>query len=107
MVSTRLRFDMWLLLVAALGTMYVLKIYKENADQELSSEAKEKIETTESILFYVSMGITLLGALLYLGEKKIEYGSKFDYHKFFFGQVECKRSSPSVGTVKAFKAILS
>ena len=105
MISTRIRFDMWLLLVTLFGTMYVVKIYKDNSDTELTEPQKEKIELTEKILFFIAIGVTALGGLLYLGEKKIEYGGQFNYHRFLFGQVSCKGYSPPVSAARALKAL--
>jgi hypothetical protein len=102
-VSTRLRFDMWMLLVAILGTMYVLKVYKENADTKLEDSTKELIERVERILFFVAIGITGLGAVAYYGEKKIEYAGSFRLSKFFFGQTKCKGATPPIGFFEALK----
>lgn len=104
MVSTRIRFDMWLTLVTILGSMYILKIYKDNEKDILSDTAKENIELAERILFYLALGVTLLGATLYLGEKKIEYGNSFKYRKFFFGQVNCKGETPTISVTRAIRA---
>jgi hypothetical protein len=104
MISTRLRFDMWLLLVTILASMYILKIYKDNESDGLTDKAKDRIETAEKLLFYVGIGVTALGVMLYLGEKKIEYGDSFKYGRFFFGQVQCKGASPNVTVGRALRA---
>jgi hypothetical protein len=104
--STRLRFDMWMLLVAILGTMYVLKIYKENADSKLEDSTKELIERVERILFFVAIGVTGLGALAYYGEKKIEYGGAFNLGKFVFGQTKCKGATPPIGFFEALRGVV-
>jgi hypothetical protein len=104
MISTRIRFDMWLLLVTLLGSMYILKIYKDNENDGLTDNTKEKIELVEKILFFFALGVTALGAILYLGEKKIEYGDSFKYGKFLFGQLQCKGASPNVTIGRALGA---
>jgi hypothetical protein len=106
MLSTRLRFDMWMLLVAILGTMYILKVYKENADAKLEESTKELIERTENILFYVAIGVTGIGALAYYGEKKIEYGGSFSLSKFIFGHTKCRGSTPPIAFFTALKGSL-
>jgi Ca2+/Na+ antiporter len=104
MISTRLRFDIWLILISILAVMYILKVYKENSDEELDTNTKERIENVEQTLFYIALGITIFGAILYLGEKKIEYGDTFQLFKFLFGHTKCKGASPQIGFLQAFKA---
>jgi hypothetical protein len=105
MISTRIRFDMWFVLVCILATMYILKVYKENSDDKLEESTKDTIERTESVLFFSAMTVTGLGALLYLGEKKIEYGKRFDLGKFVFGHVTCRGKSQSLGFLESLKGI--
>lgn len=104
MISTRLRFDIWLLLITILGSMYILKIYKDNEHEGITDKHKENVEMIEKILFYVALGVTVLGATLYIGEKKIEYGDSFKYGRFFFGQVQCKGASPNITVGRALRA---
>ena len=38
-----------------------------------------------------------------MGEKKIEYKTKFNYLTFIFGKAKCRGKSPSVSVVKALE----
>lgn len=106
MISTRINFNMWSILVCILAIMYVLKVYKENSDEKLTDNQKDIIENTESILFFTAIAITGLGFLIYLGEKKLEYGKKFDIGKFIVGSTECKGKSPSISYLESLKALV-
>ena len=76
--------------------MYVLNIYRQYYQEK---HKKEKIKDkrlidifylVNQILFYISIILTIYGFILYLGEKKYEYGKKFTYYKFFLGVPKCK-----------------
>jgi len=57
----------------------------------------------DTILHYVILILLVLGTLVYMGEKKIEYKDKFDYIIFFLGKQKCKGKSPELSISKSLK----
>jgi hypothetical protein len=119
MFLSRLNYVFWFLVFGMFAIIYVLQIYlnqieSENqitrnkiGDNTVSPEddnkiptqnITEKIDTIKTIqiyLFLLSIPITIIGFIHYLGEKKIEYGFQhFNYKKFFFGKPKCHNISP-------------
>lgn len=79
---------------------YVLNVKKNeiNEDVFIDANTREKylhninhINNTTSIVTCV---ILLFGFIVYLGQKKIEYKTKFKYVTFLFGKSECLDNSP-------------
>ena len=56
------------------------------------------------ILFIITI---IVGFLIYMGEKKLEYKGKFNYITFVFGQSICKDKTPSIGIIKSLAASFS
>ena len=56
------------------------------------------------ILFIITI---IVGFLIYMGEKKLEYKDKFDYITFIFGQSKCKDKTPSIKLTQSLGAAFS
>ena len=50
-------------------------------------------------IFFV---VLVIGFIIYVGEKKIEYKKKFKYSTFIFGKPSCKGKSPNTKLVESF-----
>jgi len=59
-----------------------------------------KINKIATYIFYTTI---VIGFLIYMGEKKIEYKNKFNYLTFVFGKPNCKGKSPNTTIFKAIK----
>jgi len=94
----------WLYSFFAIGIMYLIDIYAENIKHNDKEEKYKKfIENIELIkkLIIISVLISIIvGFIVYLGLKKIEYGKKFTYLEFIFGKPSCKHLSPKVASFK-------
>ena len=89
-----------------LGTTYIINIIKE---EEIESSKKELDENNiydkiTFILYILIIVFIILGVLLYMGEKKLEYKKNFNYITFFIGNSVCKGESPNVNMITAIKA---
>lgn len=80
---------------------------KENKETEKNEEKIKTYEKYQHILFIVVSLLTVSGTLLYMGEKKIEYKSKFNYLYFFLGKPSCKNNSPEISYKNAAKYMFS
>jgi hypothetical protein len=54
------------------------------------TEKIEKYKNYQKILVKLSLLVTILGFLVYLGEKKYEYGNSFKFSTFISGVIKCK-----------------
>jgi hypothetical protein len=67
---------------------YVIK-KSDDALNKFEISIKNNINNIQSWLIGISLIITLLGLLVYMGMKKIEYQKTFTYLLFFLGKVQC------------------
>jgi len=98
-----------------IGLIYILNLKKvdldgkiiENASKEDNEKNKQFLELIIKInkfLFVLFMIVIIIGFIIYIGEKKIEYKNKFNFITFIFGKVKCKDKSPNVNYIKALNA---
>jgi len=97
LASTRLHLTSWLLLITILGIIYILDVYQKKTDVP-DPKKDEEIQYSKKILSVCALLITIIGLFLYIGEKKIEYGSDFKILTFIMGKPVCRGESP-VSTV--------
>ena len=86
-------------------------IKKEKKKNDLEKELEiynDQIVTIQNInqkLLYSAIILTIIGFLLYMGEKKCEYKKDFCYLFFLFGRPSCKNKSPPIDYIKAVSCI--
>lgn len=116
-------YILWLLLInnekrffiislILLGIIYIIQLiktdYEENIKQQKNIEYNKKVLTyiknIEKMIYVIFFIVLILGFIVYMGEKKIEYKSKFNYFTFIFGKPSCRGKSPEVKYVEAFKS---
>ena len=91
-------YTIWFVVFGLVGLLYVLQMYKgkeEKKDGEGGAKDLEMIKNAERVLIIGSFVMTVLGFLVYMGAKKIEYKKNFSYLQFIFGMPSCRGSSPS------------
>jgi len=91
-------YTIWFVVFGLVGLLYVLQMYKgkeEKKDGEGGAKDLEMIKNVERVLIIGSFVMTVLGFLVYMGAKKIEYKKNFSYLQFIFGMPSCKGQSPS------------
>lgn len=92
-----------------LGIIYIIQLMKKDFDEENTNENKDSekykiIKIIEKICYVLFFVVLILGFLIYMGEKKIEYKDKFRYNIFIFGKPSCKGKSPDTKLVESFVA---
>ena len=91
-----------------MAIIYIIQLIKkdyindENVPEE--TENYKKIILVEKALFVLFYIVLVLGFIIYLGEKKIEYKNKFKYMTFIFGKPSCKGKSPDTKLIESFLA---
>ena len=83
--------------------IYYLSNYRDylHNKKEKDTHLDDKLKFYQKILMGALLTTIIVGFLIYLIEKKIEYKSKFDIKKFLFGVKKCKGYTPK--TAKFFK----
>jgi hypothetical protein len=81
-------------LICLITIVYLLEHHKKRVDND---EEKKDISKIINILEYIGITIFIVGFLLYLGEKRYEYGSDFRIGTFILGKAICKGNT---GTLK-------
>ena len=69
--------------------------------EKLSDEDKKKYDIMITTIFVLSIVITVVGFLLYYGEKKYEYKKLFNWKDFFFKNLNCNLN-PLKGSIKDY-----
>ena len=104
--------NFFILALFLLGVSYILHLKKNDLKNKLEDEKdndehenKLKLFTKiDNIVIYILIVVIILGVIIYIGEKKIEYKDKFDYITFVFGKPSCKGKSPNTKYLESFSA---
>lgn len=106
LINSNQSFFVFALLILAI--IYIIQLIKkdytndENVTEETENYKKIRLlEKTLFILFFITL---VIGFIIYLGEKKIEYKNKFNYLTFIFGKPSCKGKSPNTKFIESFSA---
>lgn len=106
LINSNQSFFVFALLILAI--IYIIQLIKkdyiddENVTEETENYKKIRLlEKTLFILFFITL---VIGFIIYLGEKKIEYKNKFNYLTFIFGKPSCKGKSPDTKFIESFSA---
>jgi hypothetical protein len=102
-VSSRMSAYWWVGLVFLLAALYLVDLY-ESRERNMSAEKQQTIEYVKTGLIATSLGTTLLGFLIYVGEKKLEFRGDFNYLTFFLGKEKCADTPSTVPYMKALEA---
>jgi hypothetical protein len=93
--TTKMEIHAFALFIIVLLSLYMFNIYFDRNHKDSNNSEKELFK--ENINRYgliLGVLITLIGFASYLGQKKIEYGSRFNLKDFFIGYPECKKETP-------------
>ena len=90
-------YTIWFAVFGLVGLLYVMQMYKEKKekkDGEGGSQDLSMLKQVEKGVIVTTFVLTVLGFLVYMGAKKLEYKNKFSYLQFIFGMPSCKGASP-------------
>ena len=88
--------------ISLIAILFVLYAYIEYSDtNKLEEKDKKTYDIIKLTLFILAIVITVVGFLLYYGEKKYEYKKMFSWNTFFFDSVVCNHNPPK-GTMKDY-----
>lgn len=103
LLSSRMSANWWIGLVFLLAALYLTDLYESRA-KKLSAEQSEYLEWAKKGLIGAGLATTLIGFLIYVGEKKLEFRGDFDYLTFFLGKETCSNTPSGATYWEALKA---
>ena len=92
---TKCQIYIFYIILLILGITYIINILKQEENENNKTESTEEKPTQKkdsfydnllNILYAFVMILIVLGVIMYMGEKKIEYKNNFDYITFFIGK---------------------
>ena len=86
LISSKMTANWWMMLIVLLGALYLMDIYDERQPK------KYDFKPIKEGIIGVSLALTLIGFLIYVGEKKLDYKGDFSYTTLLLGTKECKRT---------------
>ena len=109
--KTNWRF--WMAVIFLLGIAYFIYVWKssvydvmvQNNDTiyiESTKGLKTIADTIQNVAVILAFILTIIGVIVYLGNKKREYGKDFSYVYFYLGKPQCRGKSPSFSIVEDF-----
>ena len=127
LINAKTNYKVWIGVLILYSSIYLLNIVKKSIQEDLQNESSQfsflpfwmnnkdaikRLQTLEWISLILIFISTIFGFIIYVGEKKIEYGSKFSWGTFFTGKPNCKHKTPKNLTYEqvlsaAVKAIFS
>ena len=81
------------------------ELIEKNVSEENLKNIQDMIKLINriiDILIIVFLISVIIGFIIYMGEKKIEYKNEFNYLTFIFGKPSCKGVSPNTNYKNAF-----
>ncbi len=87
---TRMDKNFFLLFLFILAAKYLLEKEIDNLPKDTPEKTLNKYSQLNKLLQYSLIIIGIAGFVIYLGEKKYEYGKDFDFNTFIFGKTVCK-----------------
>lgn len=111
-LTTKMHVNFWIPMILAILLSYFLYVYKKQTAPTAPTDPNNAATAakTEQILLGQKAAVlfaailTVLGVVTYFGEKRIEYGDKFDAWTFWTGVPVCRKSTPSISITKSLSA---
>jgi hypothetical protein len=104
-ISTHMNHKSWMVMILALALIYLIDVYQKHDPHE-SKRVNDILAKVKIALFVLSLVATAFGFVLYMGERKIEDGSKFDFTEFLFGRPDCREEPAGVHWLDAVEAAI-
>jgi len=95
--------SLWLALLAVLAAMSAIELYTSRINKP-SDDLEEWASWANTALIAIAVGITLVGFLAYMGEKKLEYAGSFSYFTFLLGKEGCSGTVSSTPFIKSLRS---
>jgi len=106
--TTRMNMELWFVAAAISMVLFLIYIYETSMDREEdpNSTINNQLPAVKQGLINALAAVTLLGVVVYYGEKRLEYGKKFDLMTFIVGKPKCKYYTPGYTLADKLKAVI-
>lgn len=104
-LTTTMEAKVFIILIILFAVMYTTNIYINKLDKEANPDSirlTRFLRKIETMMYYLSIALTLFGVVAYYGRKKKELGTRFDEAKFFFGKSVCQGSGAKMTILDGF-----
>lgn len=105
-LTTKMHVKLWVPMILSIMVAYGLHMYGRQKDADATKQPDERLVLLKKVTVIAAACLTIVGIALYLGEKKIEYGSDFDVGKFWLGLPECKMQTPPISASESLGALV-
>jgi hypothetical protein len=103
MVASKMTANWWITLFALLGLLYLINMYEDKDSMDV--DLVEYLRVAKDWILGLSVFITAVGFVIYVGEKKLDYRTKFNYGEFFFSTDTSCKGTPNIQPyMKSFQA---
>lgn len=103
MVASKMTANWWMMLFALLGALYLINLYEDK--DSMNAEHVEYLRVAKDWILGLSVFVTTIGFIIYVGEKKLDYKGKFNYGEFFFSTDSTCKGTPNIQPyLKSFQA---
>lgn len=122
LINANTNYKIWIGVVILYAFLYLINIIKKGYIEKIETESKENavlptllkdkqmirlITIFEWIAIVLIIVSTMFGFVIYVGEKKIEYGKKFNWFTFLSGKPNCRHQSPDLTYKEVITAAFS
>ena len=121
-ITANVDYKIWIVLFVLYAIMYLLHLIKQ--DYTKIKDGTKKMHTSNEVTIFNKINIeqinkiqtlvislitilTIVGFIIYMGDKKLEYGKNFKYSIFFTGKTNCQYTSPKHSLYKKLVASFS
>lgn len=94
LITTRTPFPVMILVLVLLLASYIASIAKKRHETEKHELERKNADRWQKSLSMTAFIISIIGFVFYAIEKKKEYKSKFEWLKFFSGNLQCRKFTP-------------
>ena len=108
-IMAKCYYVIWFIVFGIVGIIYLLQMWERSLEKngENDDNKKRMINDGKKYLSILTIILTFVGVMTYMGAKKLEYKSKFNYITFLFGKPECRgddyHKDSDIGYIKLLK----
>ncbi len=111
LINAKTNYKIWIAVMLIYAFLYLTNMFRDEIlsyisvihnNSSLQNNNINSINTLkiingfEWLCVIISLLLTITGSLIYIGEKKIEYGKKFSWFTFWTGNPKCRLKTPVI-----------
>jgi uncharacterized membrane protein YiaA len=104
--TTKMHMSFWIPMISIMLIAYGIYVYQKHTNDK-KEEKNETLKTIQTVGTVIGAILTIVGVVVYYGEKKLEYKSAFTPYRFWANVPSCRGKTPAVPILKSLKAAFS